>query len=304
MKHILTEWRKFLNERVKPSEFYPSEFNKFLELIREHEKHLWVFFDTETTGLMYKNKEVQVTQIACVVYNVEGITEGQKPRKVNEFDVKLELEKDVLDAISAQDKEVEAGTFTGYKPIRDLLKMNQYEQGERPIPMLAGVKKFDSFLKQVRGKSPSGEIVIIAQNSPFDVGVINTAYERLGLEVPDDELWDTKGPLELYLIPIVKMIKDDPQALEQDKKLVKNLTKVSSRSGEYISTSLGVVTAAFNLEDKGWHNALADVQMTMDLLTTIIDYVKEKQDTYKVDTSKVKPFDPTAGDPYSPKRSS
>ena len=303
MKKILTEWRKFVNERVKPSEFYPSDFNKFLELIREHEKHLWVFFDTETTGLMYKEKHVQVTQIACVVYNIEGITEDQKPTKVDEFDVKLELEKDSLDMISTQDKEVEAGTFTGYKPIRDLLKMNQYEQGEKPIPMLAGVKKFDSFLKKMREKSPSGEIVIIAQNSPFDIGIINTAYERLGLEVPDDELWDTKAPLELYLTPIIKMIKKDPEASDIDRKLGIDLTKISSKGGEYISTSLGVVTVAFNLEDKGWHNALADVQMTMDMLATIIKYVKEKQDTYKVDTSKVKPFDPTAGDPYSPKRS-
>ena len=180
MKKILTEWRKFVNERVKPSEFYPSDFNKFLELIREHEKHLWVFFDTETTGLMYKEKHVQVTQIACVVYNIEGITEDQKPTKVDEFDVKLELEKDSLDMISTQDKEVEAGTFTGYKPIRDLLKMNQYEQGEKPIPMLAGVKKFDSFLKKMREKSPSGEIVIIAQNSPFDIGTDIVTGKQIG----------------------------------------------------------------------------------------------------------------------------
>ena len=63
MKTILTEWRKFVNERVKPGEFYPQEFDKFLELIKEHEDSIWEFFDTETTGLKYKEEQVQVTQI-------------------------------------------------------------------------------------------------------------------------------------------------------------------------------------------------------------------------------------------------
>lgn len=40
MKELMTEWRKFINERVKPSEFYPKEFDKFLELIKEQDDAL------------------------------------------------------------------------------------------------------------------------------------------------------------------------------------------------------------------------------------------------------------------------
>lgn len=303
MKEIITEWRRYITERVKPSEFYPPEFDKFLELIREHENDLWVFFDTETTGLFYKEKHVQVTQIACVTYSVQGMTEGQKPSKVDQLDVKVELGQDTLDMISQQDKEIEAGTFTDNKSIRDLLKMNQYYDGEgQAVPMESAIKKFDSFLADMREQSPSGNIVIIAQNSPFDVGVINTAYERLGLEIPDDELWDTKGALELYLAPIIRMIHEDPQASETDRKLSNALMKTSAKGGTYVATALGIVTSAFDIENKGWHNALADVQMTMNMLFSVVNYVKEKQGTYQVDTTKTRRFNATAGDPYSSSR--
>ena len=70
MKTILTEWRKFVNERVKLGEFYPKEFDQFISLVKEHENDIWVFFDTETTGLKYKEEQVQVTQIACAAYEI------------------------------------------------------------------------------------------------------------------------------------------------------------------------------------------------------------------------------------------
>lgn len=300
MNKILTEWRKFLNERVKPSEFYPPEFDNFLKLIKDHEDKPWIFFDTETTGLRYKDPHVQVTQIACVVYNIEGITEGKEPTKEEEFNVKVELTDETKAKIAQQRKEVEAGTFEDKKTIEDILGDNYYYDDDlKPMPLLKAVKLFDNFLNQIREKSPSGEFVMIAQNSPFDVGIINTAYERLNLTVPDDELWDTKGPLDLYLVPIIKMIKNDPEASETDKKI----SNLLSKSNGSISTSLGIVVKAFDLEDKGWHNALADVQMTMDMLFAVLNYVKEKQGSYKPDLSTVKPFDPIAGDPYSPKRS-
>ena len=137
----------------------------------------------------------------------------------------------------------------------------------------------------------------------FDVGVINMAYERLGLESPDYELWDTKAPLDLYFMPIINKIKEDPDASEEDKEIVDALTKVNKFGRPYISSSLGVVTAAFKLKDKGWHNALADVQMTIDMLFAVINFIKLKKEKYSIDFSTVKPFDATAGDPYSRKRS-
>jgi len=304
MKNILTEWRKFVNERVKPGEFYPKEFDKFLDLIKENENNIWVFFDTETTGLKYKEEQVQVTQIACAAYDVRGMTEGTEPKLLETFNKKIQLSPQTLKYMEAQDEHIKSGGTVDYMSMRDILKMNQYfDESQDFLELADAIKDFNEFLGSMESKSESGEIVIIAQNSPFDVGVINTAYERLKLSPPEYELWDTKAPLELYFVPIIEKIKDDPEASEEEKSIVTKLIKKNRKGKDYVSTSLGVVTAAFDLKDKGWHNALADVQMTLDLLMAVIRFVKDKKDKYSIDYSNVRSFDAVAGDPYSPKRS-
>jgi len=302
MKKLLTEWKKFIKEDVQPGEFYPKKFDDFLNLMKDYEDKLWVFFDTETTGLLYKEAHVQVTQIACVVYNIEGITEGKTPKQVETLNVKAALTQDVLNKIEQQDKENAGKELTDTekkRTVRGILDMNQYyEEGTEYLLMKDAIQQFDDFLKDMRSKSPSGEIVIIAQNSPFDVGVINTAYERLGLEVPDDKLWDTKAVLHTYLTPILRMIDSDKGADPKDVKIINAL-----RKGDKFSSSLGDVTKAFDVDNKGWHNALNDTRMTMDMLFAVINYVKAKQGKYKIDTTGLSTFDAKAGDPYSPKRS-
>ena len=302
MKRLLREWKRFIKEDVQPGEFYPKRFDDFLNLMKDYEDHLWVFFDTETTGLHYKEAHVQVTQIACVVYNIEGITEGKTPKQVETLNVKAALTQDVLNKIEQQDKENAGKELTDTekkRTVRGLLDMNQYfEEGTDYLLMNDAIQQFDDFLKDMRSKSPSGEIVIIAQNSPFDVGVINTAYERLSLTVPDDKLWDTKAVLHTYLTPILGMIDKDKNADPKDIKIINAL-----RKGDKFSSSLGDVTKAFDVDNKGWHNAINDTRMTMDMLFAVINYVKAKQDKYKIDTTSLSTFDAKAGDPYSPKRS-
>ncbi len=303
MKELMTEWRKFINERVKPSEFYPKEFDKFLELIKEHENSIWVFFDTETTGLKYKEEQVQVTQIACAAYDVNNIAEGAEPKLLETFNKKVKLSPETIKYMEDQDEYIKGGGRVDYMSMRDILKMNQYfDESQDFLELTEAISDFNEFLEKMKSKSNSGEIVIIAQNSPFDVGVINTAYERLNLTPPDYELWDSKASLDLYLTPIIEKINNDPEADEEDKNLAASLTKTNKKGKPYISTSLGVVTAAFNLKDKGWHNALADVQMTLNMLMAVINFVKQKKEKYRVDPSSVRPFDAISGDPYSPKR--
>ena len=48
MKQILTEWRRFLNERSVKPESYPQEFSGMIKTLKNFAQHNWVFFDTET----------------------------------------------------------------------------------------------------------------------------------------------------------------------------------------------------------------------------------------------------------------
>lgn len=302
---LFENWRKFktLNERVKPGSFYPADFDKFMDLINQYKDDTWVFFDTETTGLMYKEQQVQATQIACLAYNTHGFEEGTSPEVINggTFNVKVKLQPETLDFMKNQEADIAGGAEVKF-PMKKILKMNRY--GDPTAPFLKpeqAADQFEEFLDKMREQSPSGKIVMIAQNSPFDVGILNSMYERLGREPPDDETWDTKASLEVHLHPILELIKNDPEASEEDKDLVKNLTR-SSRGKELFSSSLGVVVKAFKLEDKGWHDALADVAMTMDMLEAVVNFVRRKKDQYQVDYSSVPEFDAMAGDPHNPNR--
>lgn len=302
---LFENWRKFkvLSERVKPGSFYPANFDQFMDLINQYKDDTWVFFDTETTGLMYKEKQVQATQIACLAYNTHGFEEGSTPEVIDggEFNIKVKLTPDTIEFMNKQEADIAGGAQVKF-PMKKILQMNRYgDKTTRFLPPEQAVEEFDAFLDKMREQSPSGKIVMIAQNSPFDVGILNTLYQRVGKEPPDDETWDTKASLQIHLHPILEMIKNDPDASPEDKELLASLTG-SSRGKELFSSSLGVVVKAFKLKDKGWHDALADVAMTMDMLEVVINFVRKKKDQYQVDYSSVPEFDAMAGDPHNPKR--
>ena len=283
MKTILTEWRKFVNERVKPGEFYPKKFDDFLNLVKEHEDSIWIFFDTETTGLKHKERHVQVTQIGCSAYRMNGVTEGVEPKLIKAFNIKIKLSPETLEKMELE-KTVppEEGD-----PIEKILNMNRYFDHEGEFSeMQNALEKFSEFLDSI----PQPR-VIIAQNAPFDVRIINTAYERLGMKISDDELWDTKALLDLHFIPIMKLIQQDEQASEEDKNIIAGIN-IKNPKGEnyYLSTKLGIVTKALGLDEEGWHDALADTQMTAKMFFAVINLVKDRQQKYKVDLSTVKPF--------------
>ena len=83
--------------------------------------------------------------------------------------------------------------------------------------------------------------------------------------------------------------------------LIKIVNKL--RRGNRFSSSLKDVAGVFDVDTKGWHNALKDTRMTMEMLFGIINYVKAKQDKYKIDVTSLSTFNVRKGDPHSPERS-
>jgi DNA polymerase III epsilon subunit-like protein len=273
-----------------------------MNLVEQYKDGSWVFFDTETTGLMYKEKQVQATQIACLAYDIKGFAENTTPEVIGKFNVKINLSPDSIEYMKNQEAEIATGSPNKFS-MKNILKMNRY--GDKTAPFLKpeqAAVHLEEFLDTMRTQSVSGKIVMIAQNSPFDVGILNTLYQRLDREPPDDETWDTKAALQIHLHPILLLIKNDPDASEEDKEIVQKLFAAKRNGEEAFSSSLGIVVKAFNLKDKGWHDALADVDMTMDMLATIIQFVRKKKNRYSVDTSTVPDYDAMAGDPHSPRR--
>jgi DNA polymerase III epsilon subunit-like protein len=277
-----------IKEDVQPASFYPSRFDNLLKLLDENKDKIWVFFDTETTGLEYENEEVQITEIACASYDPKGFIE--EPEEVGTFDIKISLQPETKAAMKKQTR-----GQTGRNPtIRDLLKMTGY--GSKGVPYVQpaeALDRFEAFLDEMRSKSPSGEIMMVAQNAAFDVGIINQLYFRIDREPPGDVSFDTKAVIENHLMPVVRELMKVPEEerTAQDNQIIRSLVQ-----GKQISGSLGKMLSAFDIKNKGWHSAIADVQMTMEMMYNIVKYLRTKSSRLRNKTS-FRQFEPLGGDP-------
>lgn len=286
-----------MNEGFKIKDKYPQEFSEFLSEVESHKDDLWVVFDTESTGLGYKLDFVQITQIACVAFNTNGFVEGTEPEIIEDgsFNVKIKLQEPTLAMKRKQQPEPEKYRF----PISNILKMTNYGSKTAPyISPLEAIEQFEAYLEKMKSISPSGNVILIAQNSPFDVGIIHACYERLDRTPPEYDVWDSKAAINKYFFPVVRTMRDNPEATEEDKRILNAITRVSKNGQRRLSASLGVLIKAFDIQNKGWHDALADVQMTMDMFENVVNYVRRVVSTREIDFSRGSHFNPYAGDPY------
>jgi len=297
MKLLIENWRKYLNEGLKIKEEYPQEFSEFLAEVESHKDDLWIVFDTETTGLGYRLDFVQITQIACIAFNTNGFVEGTEPEIVQDgsFNVKVKLQEPTLAMKRKQQAEPEKYSF----PISRIFKMTNYGSKTAPfVSPMEAIEQFEAYLEKMKSISPSGNVILIAQNSPFDVGIIHACYERLGRTPPEYDVWDSKAAINKYFFPVVRTMRDHPEATEEDKRILNAITRVSKNGQRRLSASLGTLIKAFDIQNKGWHDALADVQMTMDMFENVVNYVRRVVSTREIDFSKGSHFNPYAGDPY------
>ena len=106
MKQILTEWRRFLNERSVDPSFYPPQFSEMIKKLQDLATHHWVFFDTETTGLPDRDGSVpnfvQITQLAAIAYNPNGLNSIPTPVNNGEFNIKILLTPATQDELEKQ----------------------------------------------------------------------------------------------------------------------------------------------------------------------------------------------------------
>ena len=139
--------------------------------------------------------------------------------------------------------------------------------------------------------SPTEDILMVAQNTPFDVKFINIAFRRAGLEVPDDEAIDTVVIFKKYLSPVVldleKKLNNGEIPEEQRPQvehILKQLIKITDK-GKSTTVSLGPIRTAFKVQDEGWHNALADVIMLAKVMKEIVNFLDKNEFVKTLDYS-------------------
>lgn len=309
-------FQKVLNEDVMASDEYGGSFSEMRRLMEEARNRTWIFFDTETTGLNAEKDYHQITQIAAIAVDVKNFDEP--PVILEKFNVKVKLNnrtrgfmnwergknRERVQSARASGVEVAPGIKrvrpekNKFKSIPDIFGMTGYGVSRDPekakrkaflsapegtkfndvpssTPFLSSGRAAEAFINFL---DKYDNRVLVAQNAPFDVKFVNEMYHRIGEAPPNDIVVDTVVIFRKFLTPALKQFMARKNAGgELDPGDAKILAALTTDKGK-LTVSLGKLIKAFDVENKGWHDALADVTMLLDVLKAIINFLDSRQE--------------------------
>jgi DNA polymerase III alpha subunit (gram-positive type) len=289
-----------INEKI-----YGKTIPEILEHIEQFKGKNLVFFDTETTGLEPNRPYEQVTQIAAMVVN------GDDWSKLGTFEEKAKLNANVQQILNdpaikafveklkdpnfqVTNKEVDKNILTPqtqelirnikspisreymkdyvrwvkkYKKhptsLEDILGFTRYSSGKPESERVSEkdmLMNFENFINKY-----GDDLILISHNAAFDMKVIETRRRENGLpRMKKYKVFDNLMFTRYFLIPL-KVVLNDKQFLDQ----VTTKSKVQP-----YSSSLGKVAQAMSINPSGWHDALADVDMMIQVMQKIIELLR------------------------------
>jgi len=78
----------------------------------------------------------------------------------------------------------------------------------------------------------------------------------------------------MYFIPLLKSVGGSDEL----DLILKSLSTYTTTGKRKVSSTLGNLSTAMKIDVKGWHNALADVDMLMKVLAKMVETFKKYQD--------------------------
>ena len=236
---------------------------EMLDYIENLSKKPFCFLDCETTGLGGPKKQ-QLTQVSAIVtqydFNSNSFTE------LDTYDQKIKLTDDIKSRYNSP------GDTS-----RRILSFNHYGSGQYKWRNEEEV--VNEFFNWLERYEPC---LFVAQNAGFDMNMISG---RFGHKI-NNEVFDTKMLIQLYYLPLIRKLAETDIKY---KELI-NFIGTSSRDNGLISSSLSKIGPALGLNMSGYHDALTDVKITIEMFKRIVDFLKENQsvDMMKYQTDRIK----------------
>ena len=275
MKFLFENWRRYLTEDSKALGIGAQGIQ---ERLKGYSDYTWIFFDTETMGL--GPSKDQLTEIAAMAVNPNtGEVLGQ-------FNEKIKLDSASLARLNEPDSAERVDWETQQskskrrlKEPQDILRLTRYgEKGRGFVDEQSVLQQFEEFIDSFPNP------LLVAQNASFDMKFVNTRKEERLKKYP---VFDTLPFIQYHVIPMLKAIETsgDGKIRQRADEI---LGKLFSRG--FYSASLGKVAKAFGIDVEGWHNALADVKMTIDVfnaLKRVAEYAATVNLEYRPEQEKV-----------------
>jgi len=233
--------------------FWGKSIPEFLNWIKGKSDKYWVLLDTETTGLPSDPYEIQLTQISCIVIKYDYDSNSFK--EIDTYNKKLKLSDTSLGLMKEPENR-----------IKKVLSFNHYGQkGIQFHDEMETLQDFFQFLKQFN------EPILMIQNAEFDMRFLNT---RNPIVKFDNEVIDTKQVAQLFYLPLLqKLAETEPEFKEMIQKI-----GTSDRDNGLISSSLSKIGPALGINMTGYHDALTDTKLMIQMFQSMIEFLKQHQD--------------------------
>jgi hypothetical protein len=95
-----------------------------------------------------------------------------------------------------------------------------------------------------------------------------------GIKMKTYKTLDTLELNKMYFIPLLKSVQDSDEL----DLILKSLSTQTTTGKRKVSSTLGNLSTAMKIDVKGWHNALADVDMLMKVLAKMVGMFKKYQE--------------------------
>lgn len=237
-------------EQLNENKMWYKTIPQILEWLKSKSEMPWLWIDTETTGLGGP-KQQQLTQVSCLAtdYNFNSNTFNE----LGTFDEKVKLTDE---------------TKLKYNLPNDrtkwVLSFNRYGSGGYKYKNEQEI--LDMFFNWIKNYEPC---LYIAQNASFDMAMLSGRY---GHKI-NNEVFDTKMLIQLYYLPLLQTLAEtDPKY----KQMIDNIG-TSDRDGGLISSSMSKIGPALGINMTGYHDAITDCRITIQMYQKIVDFLKQNQ---------------------------
>jgi DNA polymerase III epsilon subunit-like protein len=232
--------------------FWGKSITEFLNWIKSKSNKYWVVLDTETTGLPTDPYEIQLTQVACIVFKYNFETNSFK--EIDKFNQKIKLTKNTLDLMKNKSR------------IKNVLSFNHYGENDTKFFQEENVLvDLFEFLK------PYDNPILVIQNAIFDMRYLNTRNPNIKF---NNEILDTKQIIQLFYLPTLQTLSEVDNSY---KKIIDSIG-TSTRDNGLISSSLSKIGPALGINMSGYHDALIDCRLATEMFKSIIDFLKDNKD--------------------------
>lgn len=244
---MITRYVDFLNESIK----YLST-DELFNWLAARKDHVFIALDTETTGLRGAWKE-QLTQIAAVAFNFDF--DSLKFTEIGKYNQKIKLNPDIIaqkDLPGSRVKEV-------FKYTRYGVSGGKFRDEQEVI---------NELMEFVGQYNPT---VLIIQNAPFDMPMINVRSEFRRLE---SEVFDSKDFFAYFMLPTLqKLAETDPEA----QAILDKIGKTQGKSN-LPTSSLPKVAPGLGINPNEAHDALFDCRYMVKTLERGLEIVNNNRE--------------------------